>query len=330
MKLNEWIRVVALIVIIAVLTIALSGVFERKGSLNVWNDFYAQEKDSLDVVIIGSSLIACAVDPYALSAKTGLTTFNMGIPAEPVSVHAAQIHEIAKKQKPDLIIIETFRYVGSSRSDVDAVTFCLAGMKPSFTKFYTIAGLPIDEGRYNRLEILVPLLAHHSRWESLEANDFKPLESNIDECQWWNDWYKERVYQAEEFTPGIEDVSAMDPLLKRNLDSTIAMARENDVKLLFFNPPNPELKEEQYAAYNAMYQYLDEQGIDWLECNYYPEFISTIDTNADYCDYHHVNKSGMIKTTDFLAEYINNNYDFEGQFSEDLPQYKIYLETVNN
>lgn len=325
MKLNEWIRVFALITILILITVLLSNVFERKDSLKVWNNFYAQEKDSLDIVIIGSSLISCAIDPYVLSKETGCTTFNLGIPGEAASVHATEVKEIMKTQKPDLIIVESFRYVGVGRMDVDSATNCIAGLKPSIDKYYLIAGLPVHGNKFNRLEVMVPLLAHHNRWEDLTANDFKSRDSYKSELAWWNDGYKTGAVSVDEFTPGNSEVTTMDTMLKRKLEETVTAAKENNVKLLFFNPPNPELKEEDYGHYNAMYQYLDEQGVDWIECNYYPEFISTMDINNDYCDYHHVNINGERKTTAFLAEYINSHYSFEGNFSEDLPQYQVYL-----
>lgn len=325
MKKNEWIRVISLILILCIVTVFLSKIFVRKKDIVIWNDFYAQDEDSIDIVVIGSSLLACAIDPYQLSKDTGCTTFNFAIPAQSSTVHAAMIREIMKTQHPKLIIIESYRYTGTGRMNVDEAIYSISGMKPSLNKYSLIVSLPVHGGRFNRMEVLIPLLANHSRWESLTAQDFKPLSSNRSKMEWWKAGYKLGSVQVDEFTPGINEVTRMDDLLYKCLLNTVSSARENEVTILFFNPPNPELKEENYGSFNAMYQYLDEQGVDWVECNYDDAFVRTMDTSQDYCDYHHVNILGAEKTTEYLADYINSHYDFEGQFDESMTQYQDYL-----
>ncbi len=326
MKKRKVISVIIFVGVVLLIGTYLTKVFARKESSKIWNEFYAQPENSIDVVIFGSSLTECAIEPYYLGGKTNCSVFNLSMSGQTTSVRGYLLKEVLKTQSPKLVIMETYRYTGEPAMNINTIANSIDGMRFSRNKLELIRNVPIEGQESDRMELFVPLFASHNRWNSLGKEDFINLNGmTVKYKRGWTDGHVGIEAQPACVKPGTERANVVDAQ-KPYLDEIISLAKENDISLLFFNPPNPEIDENGYRNYNAIYGYLEEQGVEYLDCNYAEEFISEIDTTVDYTDYHHVNLAGAYKTTGYLAEYINKNYSFENGNHMDSAEYGCYLQ----
>ena len=79
----------------------------------------------------------------------------------------------------------------------------------------------------------------------------------------------------------------------------IDLCEEHDVELIFYRAPYTstvnELKKSNWFA-----DYCAERGILYVDL----EKELSFDIETDFLDYHHLNESGALKATDYLAEIV--------------------------
>lgn len=79
----------------------------------------------------------------------------------------------------------------------------------------------------------------------------------------------------------------------------IDLCEEHDVELIFYRTPYTstvnELKKSNWFA-----ECCAERGILYVDL----EKELSFDTETDFLDYHHLNESGALKATDYLAEIV--------------------------
>lgn len=303
-----------------------TGLFRRKGDGQTMRQFYNQPENSLDIIIMGSSLNAGAIQTYCLGAETGTSVYNLSVSAQTTPAREYYLKEVLKTQNPKLIIMETYRYIAQPEMSVEEINYSAAGMKPSYNKFQFLWNVPISEGGGERMELFIPLFAYHNRWTELTEEDWKGQGQISYKYQRGDTSDHAAVAPQQACTEPVKEIGSIPEVQKEYLERIIDMAEENHIQLLFFNPPNAGTNEGNYKAYNALYEYLDSQGIDWLDCNYERAIMDKIDTDVDFADNYHVNMSGGYKTTQFLADYINSHYELEGKFTRQSVEYREYFQ----
>lgn len=303
-----------------------TGLFRRKSDGQTMRQFYAQPENSIDVIIMGSSLNAGAINTYCLGAETGTSVFNLSVSAQTTPVREYYLKEVLKTQKPKLIIMETYRYIAQPEMSVEEINYSAAGMRPSINKFQFLWNVPICEDGGERMELFVPLFAYHNRWAELTEEDWKGQGQVRYKYKRGDTSDHAAVVPQQPCMKPVKEIGSISEAQKEYLERIIQLAEENHIKLLFFNPPNAGTNEGNYKVYNALYEYLDSQGIDWLDCNYEREMMDKIDTSVDFVDSYHVNMSGGYKTTEFLADYINSHYELNGQFTRQSVEYREYFQ----
>ncbi|MCQ2520977.1 MAG: hypothetical protein MJ105_01235 [Lachnospiraceae bacterium] len=308
MKKKQIASMIILPLIILGIMIVISPFFTRQEDYIHWNSFYAQEDNSIDILLLGSSIIEVAIDPYQLEEETGLSAFNFGVAGCSSSVRAGYLREVLKNQNPKLVVVEVYRFIPTHSPwamSTDNASFALDGMKPSWNKWRTIWEMPVSGDPFEKISFLIP--GEHHQWEALNANGYTSLREQTYDRPKWNGTQNSVAPQKPNTVPSTEVLEPTKEMTDQ-IDKLIEICQENDIQLLFFNASNPEYIGESYAYINGMYQYLDSKGIPHFDINYEPELLAQIDNSEDYFDYHHLNDKGAKKNTTFLADYINENF----------------------
>ena len=306
----------------------LTNIFTRKEDLTIWNDFYSCPSDSIDILVMGSSLSAMGVDTYQLGAATNCEVFNLSVAAQTTPARVYFLKEVLKTQKPKLVVMETYRYLGDPNSmAIDEILYSMSGMKMSWNKLEMMLKVPIREQyQEKRLEIILPLFAGHNRWDSLKKQDFEMPQGTTSASK---GSYNVKIEVQPPLSKISEEVTGVADVQKPYLEEIITLCKDNDIELLFFNTPNPEIDENGYKSYNALYEYLEQQNVSYLDCNYDEKMREWIDTTTDFCDYHHTNAVGMYKATRFLADYINEHYSYISKESLNNETYENFYDYKN-
>lgn len=278
--------------------------------------FYAEEKDSLDVVILGTSSTFSAVMPMELWGKYGITSYDMCTNVlfeEAIKYH---VKELQKTQHPKLLIIDTAPFLYGHKAnaflDTDShLRYNTDGFSLSWNRFDLINAV-IPRGK--RFEYYFDLLYYHGNSEpSIEylfnkhTNIYKGY-NNLPQ----NVSFDESVYMAN---TGMMELPEED---KKYFLDLLDELKSFDGDILFVEWP--VFYTEEIAGICGESEYMEakvkEYGYDYLDLSKIRDEID-LDSRFDYSlDFLHFHAFSAEKITNYLGEYLSANYDLADHRSD--------------
>ena len=167
--------------------------------------------------------------------------------------------------------------------------------------FIRMDGNALETAKY----CLFPLLAYHSRWNEINKGDIFPEASGQALSNRGfapNDTINpvSIAYTGPESGEECETPYKTDKAITQLLD----LCQEHGITLVFFKAPVSTWTRNESKTVKA---YMQERGLTYLELNDYLEEIG-IDPDTDFLNAEHLNTFGANKTTDFIAQYLMDNY----------------------
>ena len=109
-----------------------------------------------------------------------------------------------------------------------------------------------------------------------------------------------RDYQQKQAVVADDDILELESDMLEYVDKIIELCEEYGVELIFYRAPYISTENELKKS-NWMAQHCESKGVLYLdlekEMTFYP--------SSDFLDYYHLNETGALKATRFLAEYID-------------------------
>ena len=98
--------------------------------------FYIEDKDTIDVAMIGSSEMYSGVSPALLYEKYGVTSFPYATASSTAAAMKTQIKEVERNQSPKLIVIEIncFLYGTDNEETTTSTMFRSTATRSSISK----------------------------------------------------------------------------------------------------------------------------------------------------------------------------------------------------
>jgi len=170
------VRVGIFLLILSVILMLLSALLMPKEFMNSGYPstsnilgFYELPEDSLDVLFLGSSHAITAFDTQKLYDDEGIRSYVLGSGEQNVAVSWFYLNEALKTQKPDAVVMDTlmafpFRESKVLYSSAPSTEKALNFMKPGFNKFRAVFELSQYDEELSALEMLLPFLRYHERW----------------------------------------------------------------------------------------------------------------------------------------------------------------------
>lgn len=275
-----------------------------------FRNFYATKKDSIDVMIYGSSHAACTVDNNLLWEKAGISSFTLSSGSQPLESTYYYMKESFKYQKPKVAFVETLQANnqslnddGTYQSDMGTLYRSDLGMKWSLTYAEMIRaqsklyGLDTE----TQLDLLLKMPIIHARYKELTSSDYN------------NDFYFKRGYVgSRDCTPDIppqltNDRAELTSVASEYLQKIVELCKKNGVKLVLFCAPYPE-KTEECARQNAVSDFAKLNDTEFIDFNRINQDVG-VDFSTDIRDGNHLNDNGADKVTEYLMKYLKKNYD---------------------
>ena len=153
----------------------LGPLFRPKGQdFDGWQYFYAEDKNSLNAVMIGSSAIYRFYVPAQAYEEQGFTSCMISQSCQNIKAVPYIMEEAIKTQKVDLFVVETRQVVvdlvqdpkkAKEREEKENyyLSIVTSGMKQSLTRAKLIHELLIPDEENNELEWQGPLLKNHEK-----------------------------------------------------------------------------------------------------------------------------------------------------------------------
>lgn len=330
---KKGLRAVVFIIIAALLFVYLNRVFSIGNSdtnTRIFNAFYAQEENTIDIICIGTSATNRYFNPAKAYNDAGIAAFDLASMGLPMFLVPTIIEEVEKSQDPQLYIIELRNVLKSKNEVTDAhIRRVTDSMRMSdnknaavekakeYTEGSTEEFGEIDQGTW---EYYIPILKYHGK---LAAGSVRPYDlipwkmKNATKGFVRTGKTCERVPQAKPvYSDGYEELAPeMEEALLEVLDVCDAMKDGKEV--LFVLSPY-SMQEGEREKFNAAVEMVTARGYPVLDCNQKERINAMeLDWENDFYNSKHVNYVGSDKYTAYVTEYITENYDLPDRRSEE-------------
>jgi hypothetical protein len=277
--------------------------------LSIVDGFYAEDKNDMDVIIMGSSNNFCSIDPIVLYDEYGITAYDFGSPSQQMNMSYLYMKEALKTQSPKLIAFEVNYLVGDTL-DYDNTLALRWGYTRMPLTFDKLKSIYESAGGFNAdfVSYVFPIFYYHTRWNELSKTDFTYFYK--DKTNYSKGYHEsDKVYEEDVHLEYYDSVGEayVDERNVAYLDMMIELCRKNDIKLILFKSPREGWYSYDSQAARAI---AEERGLDFIDYNeLYCNGEFELDTTNDFRDYEHLNDSGARKVTLHLGNYIKENYD---------------------
>ena len=312
---TRFIKLLALIVSIFIVCAAadkvlikVDGYDERRIS-----DFYYEEKNSIDVVLLGASeVFADFAPPYAYELG-GFTSYCYAVSSNSAEMYKTQLKEILSRQSPKLILVEPNGFVYDEYETyvkelyARAAQSYLESIPLTLNKIAAVCSADMED----RGVALFPILKHHEHlfqvYDNLGALGFNTpsvlkgaftiTKLNDETCK----------YAVPEGTDGYE----LTPHYKSYLIDFLEYCKSEELdNIVFVRFPHKYNDEDAYiraCRSNAVEELVQQYGFDYIDLEECADDIG-IDYDTDFFDQEHLSVYGQIKSTEYLTNIITERY----------------------
>ena len=301
-------------------------------------DFYGEEKNSLDMVMIGGSNVYRYWSPMKAYGKYGFTSYCYAASAMDPSVVLPSIKDVMERQKPKLILIEARPFLEGKmdrqlnsdlRNTTDSWDIDLDRIKA--VKYICDANKFVYE---DRKLLYFDFIQYHDNYEALtDLNHWKLFNNRSHLSKYQNGFYKgfaiaSKYKEIEDPRTKIStDCNELNEIQEKLLIDVLEYSKElgPDTELIFVASPYG-FKKKEFKQLNEIAGIVDSYGVEFVNSNLYLDDME-MDYSTDFYNNKHVNILGAEKYTSFLADYLvqrNTLPDHRGEYTDWDEVYKQY------
>ncbi len=306
--------------------------------------FYAEEKNTLDVISLGASTSRFGISPMEMYRNQGIKGYNLSTNQQPFAVSFFVLKEALKSQSPKVVTLEISSLFYDKVSDglwrymLD--TMPISKNKIDFAKAYASQ----SEDNHSLGDALVPLIKYHERWKKLSKADFSALVRNNNffpkgyymltaqvgggateaERNERADFYNTAFAEVElsEYNNGIYNIERTKTSKYINnqisADSLMWLLKikelclERNIKLVMVKIPVSALPSVTWGSWTEEKHSIashicNRYNIDFFDMQY--DVNAEIDWSTDTCDGGvHLNLLGTEKVTNCLGKYLADRF----------------------
>ncbi len=315
MKLSDKLkRIVCGLVFIAILAglfNCASYVVELKKSRQKLTRFF-DAADQTDVLFFGASHVEYGIYPLELWQDHGMTAYNLGCAGNRLPSIYWVMRNALDYTDPKVVVLDCSRADVNNKELLDLALETSDHFPLSKTKIEM--AMDLEQDWTVRAGILFPMIKYHSRWNELTQDDFGYYEAYKDNGA-YHDTIEETFVSEPELREELDEdkKNQIGDMSREYITKTIEACQERGIKVLLTNMPFPAKAERQKYA-NAIQDIADEYGVDYLDFSHIP---GVVDYSIDMKDLRgHLNEAGARKTTEYIGDYIAENYGLEDHRSD--------------
>lgn len=275
------------------------------------NEFYKLEKNSVQVLGLGSSQVVQGVSPMEMYVNSGVSAYNIAMGSEPVLVSYFWLQESLRTQDIKVVYFDTSMLFeptveANYRKGLDTMKMSLVKLKA--IKRHCIDSKSDKTDSYD--SYIIPFMKYHSRWDSIEEKDYY---LDFDDPDLYRGYTVsntvKRMNQDEILISEKDEIEEVEPV-EIELDyfnELISLCKEKNIALVLIKTPKFNWN---LAKHNFVQEIADRENLPFLDFNM-DEYASAInfDATTDMTDQEHLNFAGATKLSDYLGEYFAKNYD---------------------
>ena len=337
MNRKEACKAISFILIFLLLLTGVSYIVRTNGHIkDRFAGFYAEKKDSIDVLLCGSSTVATSFSSGYMWGEYGFTSYPISSNTQRPKAIRYLLEEAYKYQSPEVVVVELrmFTYEDDEMKNDEAhIREVTDNMKYSLGRFKTVRNLTDGiETVEDKFSYYFDIIKYHSNWEMF----FKPEElkkvtySSLDPDKGF-EYPTKIMYHEEEVDRYIptEERRAIPLEQELVLKDLLAFFKEKEQKALFVVTPCI-YGTEYYAKMNYMKDIVEKEGFSYLNLHECVDY----ECATDYLDGGHSNILGAKKCSDALGNYITQKYVLEDKRNQEgfelwNESYEAFLKIYN-
>ena len=316
--------------------------------------FYLEDKDSLDVVFIGASEVYADYSSCYAYEKYGITSYPLASQSSTILNYKAQIQNAIKNQHPKLILCELNGVIYGSDVQLDNdANFRnyfdntpLDEIKVEGVNTYIDSGIATIDEYGEIFEYYNPIVKYHYIWNDWpkwlhwskgtidsQFRGYSLLKGAKNKTQVFTT--KNKIYNDE--LPTLTKTSEISENCEKYLRELLDWLKEENIdNVVFTRFPHIVDKTtlERYYRNNYTRKILEEYGAEYLDlerdCSKLP-----LDLQNDFYNLDHLNVYGQKKFTEYLCEYMMENYGItaadltdkqKAEWDESVKYYEAYYD----
>lgn len=327
MKFKNIKKTIIFIIIFIIIFLFINKISNPSGTYGEWytssalTDYYQKQKNTVDILYLGSSNVYAGISPLEIYKKIGVTGYCYSSSEQKVWSTYYLLNEALKTQKPKVIFLETSEFF-SDKSDQNeqGKRKAIDPLKLDDNTFNMMNDNIYDYSNFDKASIVIKILRYHGRWSKLNWSDWEKLfhkqysyEGYIFDNKIKSyDYDEEEAIAQEESTPENE-VQEMPDIVKEYLNKILQTCNDNGIKLVLLSMPAP--KAWNAKKHNEIEKYSKENNLEFVDLN--TQESLDIDWENDSTDSGtHLNIYGAEKIATYLANYIKDNFKFEDHIDD--------------
>lgn len=310
-----------ILLLIAVVLCGYFGIVFSVDDKNLKTTFQSIPEGYLDVVVLGSSHTQYGINPAVIHNESGLYTYINASACQPMEVSYQMLKETLKTQKPKVIVLDVFTMLPSqSVCYANSIYKMAADEMSGLEKINTLLYI---EDKKVALDYILSIRMYHQRWTDVKAEDFIIVNEkrSYDSFGYINLLSNDLQFRYLEGHTRKNNYQLSDKNIKA-LKDIKALCDKNDIELLLIKTPF-DIDQENYDALMAVWDLaksLNIKYIDFIELSEEINFVFGVDSET----WHNTNW-GAYKISEYLGEYLKNNYQFNHQENREINLNLNYL-----
>ena len=273
-----------------------------------YQSFYEMEKDSVDVIFLGSSHAISAFSPQELYDECGIRSFNLGSEEQSLIVSYYWLKEALRFQKPQAVVLDTvvcFPFMETPYNCNEAsIRKALDPMKWSSVKFEAVRTIGSLDPKETFASYLFPIIRYHARWNDLSLSDirFFPKENtSLKGYAVLSEDTRDTGFEPLKPKTGVTP-AGMQNVMRTYLGRIVQLCSEHGIQLILVNTPYVETTNE---VHQAVAVFAEEHAVRYVDFNE-ASVIEAInyDFPHDMADAGHANNFGAEKLTDYIGKVL--------------------------
>lgn len=323
---RKLIRVIAFLLVLVLLLAGSSALIRPKGyeaydieTVDIKLQQMSSEKDgSIDVIFAGDSELLYAFSPLQLWGEYGMTSYIISSGGQKICDTYEILTQVFLHHSPKAVVLD-----GNS--------------------FYRDGSIYLEEDDklLETAERIFPVFHYHTRYKTLPLPgvlmSFTNHRKNQELYKGWLDVRRIEPYTGPADYMGAPD-TPKEPIPEASveyLDRILALCREHDCALFIEDVPSSA--NWSYARHNAVEEWADTHGVDYLDLNLLNGEIG-IDWSTDTRDRgDHLNFYGSLKLSDYMGRLLQEKYAladhrgdaFYGNWQADFERAGLYGTTAD-
>lgn len=296
------------------LVVTVFSLWYLDGVLSIKNDdgimqasaMYYQPRNTVDVVMMGSSHVHYDIDTGKLWKEHGIAAYDYSAAEQPLWMTYHYLKEICKYQKPKLLVLDV--YSPALQKDDYQYKWMLPnvlGMRFSLNK---LEMLRVSCEKEHYFEYFPSFAVYHGRLNGLTKDDFAYPIRKFTYLRNFKG-FKPMTKVAPQPMPQITQTGVGELTEKSELylHKIIDYAKKNGIELYFIATPYV-INDEQELVFNRLKEIAGENDIGFTNANHDYDAIG-LDFEKDFMDESHLNYYGAEKFTEYLGKDIAGRFD---------------------